>query len=109
MICAAIRFAAAISFVPVLRKTTRLIPLIAGGVNRICQSFRPAGGGGEKTSALCCAVRCVVFESLADEAGEARDAPLAQLAEQVTLKQGCLRGLEQRYRIGYQFRQQTSA
>ena len=39
----------------------------------------------KKTSALCCAVRCVVFESLAGESGEARDAPLAQLAEQVTL------------------------
>jgi len=36
-----IRLAAAASLVPVLRNTTRRTPLIAGGVNRTCQSFRP--------------------------------------------------------------------
>jgi hypothetical protein len=44
IICAAMRLAAAISFVPVLRNTTRRTPFIAGGVNRTCQSLRPGGG-----------------------------------------------------------------
>ncbi len=42
IICAAIRFAAAISFVPVLRETRLNAP---GGLKRTCQSFLPAGGG----------------------------------------------------------------
>jgi len=45
MICAAIRFAAAISFVPVLRKMFRLAPSMEGALKRTCQSFRPTGGG----------------------------------------------------------------
>jgi len=46
----AMRIAAPISFVPVLRKTTRRAPSIAGGVKRMCQSF--LGGYEDKTSAV---------------------------------------------------------
>jgi hypothetical protein len=41
---AAILFAAAISFVPVLRNISRRLPSIAGAVKRTCQSFLPAVG-----------------------------------------------------------------
>jgi hypothetical protein len=53
MICAAIRFAAAISFVPVLRNTTRCKPLIAGGVNRSANHSGRVGEDADKSSALC--------------------------------------------------------
>jgi hypothetical protein len=52
MICDAIRFAAAISFVPVLRNTTRRTPLMAGGMKRTCQSLRPDGDDADKIPAL---------------------------------------------------------
>jgi hypothetical protein len=45
IIWAAMRFAAAISFVPVLRNITRRVPLMAGVVNRTYQLFLDGGGG----------------------------------------------------------------
>src|SRR5690349_5503635 len=48
IIWAAMRFAAAISLVPVLRNITRRIPLMAGVVNRIYQLFLPGGAGCKK-------------------------------------------------------------
>ena len=38
-----------------------------------------------ETSALCSQDRWVIFDSVAGEAGRTRNAPLAQLAEQLTL------------------------
>jgi hypothetical protein len=47
------RFAAAISFVPVLRKTIRFRPLIADGVNERASHCGRAADDEDKTTALC--------------------------------------------------------
>jgi len=71
------RFAGLISFAPVFQKIRR-VPSIAGAVNRTCQSFRPGRGGCRQNFRVVQRVGMSNFRSFTS-------APLAQLAEQVTL------------------------
>src|SRR6266508_1769469 len=77
IIFAAMRFAGLISFAPVFQKIRR-VPSIAGAVNRTCQSFRPGRGGCRQNFRVVQRVGMSNFRSFTS-------APLAQLAEQVTL------------------------